>query len=268
MKGLFKPKPRTPAELVLQARDLLRFLDQNTETRERKLEEKPSPDACAHLAQDFFKHDTFRLLILSLPKLDLGARQNATHVIANLQRQRVCGRLIAPEYLENNLDLVDILLPGYKDGEIAITYGAILRECIRHQIVARYVLETEHLKKFFTCIQIPNFEIASDAQATFKELLTRHKSTVAEFLSVNYDWDLPSYITRRHAVKLLGDMLLDRSNSAVMVRYVSSLDNMRILMNLFRDSKKTIQLESFHVFKLFVANQNKPPEIISVLVRK
>ncbi|KAB5569601.1 hypothetical protein DKX38_003394 [Salix brachista] len=320
MKGLFKPKPRTPAELVLQARDLLRFLDQNTETRERKLEEKmselsnvileirivlfgngkaePSPDACAHLAQDFFKHDTFRLLILSLPKLDLGARQNATHVIANLQRQRVCGRLIAPEYLENNLDLIDILLPGYKDGEIAITYGAILRECIRHQIVARYVLETEHLKKFFTCIQIPNFEIASDAQATFKvnnayllillgslcsfyssyqnsihvedkfaglslqELLTRHKSTVAEFLSVNYDWffqeyntqllESPSYITRRHAVKLLGDMLLDRSNSAVMVRY---------------DSKKTIQLESFHVFKLFVANQNKPPEIISVLVK-
>ncbi|XP_011039344.1 PREDICTED: putative MO25-like protein At5g47540 [Populus euphratica] len=298
MKGLFKPKPRTPAELVLQARDLLKFLDQNTETRERKREEKmselskvileirvvlfgngkaePNPDACAHLAQDFFKHDTFRLLILSLPKLDLGARQNATHVIANLQRQRVSGRLIASEYLENNLDLMDILLPGYEDGEIAITYGAILRECIRHQIVARYVLETEHLKKVLTYVQIPNFDIASDAQATCKELLTRHKSTVAEFLSVNYDWffqeynsqllESPSYITRRYAVKLLGNMLLDRSNSAVMVRYVSSLDNMRILMNLFRDPKKTMRLETFHVFKLFVANQNKPPEIISVLV--
>ncbi|KAG6785187.1 hypothetical protein POTOM_010913 [Populus tomentosa] len=314
MKGLFKPKPRTPAELVLQARDLLKFLDQNTETRERKREEKmselskvileirvvlfgngqaePNPDACAHLAQDFFKHDTFRLLILSLPKLDLGARQNATHVIANLQRQRVSGRLIASEYLENNLDLMDILLPGYEDGEIAVTYGAILRECLRHQIVARYVLETEHLKKVLTYVQIPNFDIASDAQATFKELMTRHKSTVAEFLSVNYDWffqeynsqllESPSYITRRHAVKLLGNMLLDRSNSAVMVRYVSSLDNMRILMNLFRVSlslsdlpylltafscdPKTMQLETFHVFKLFVANQNKPPEIISVLV--
>ncbi|KAF9688244.1 hypothetical protein SADUNF_Sadunf02G0177000 [Salix dunnii] len=291
MKGLFKPKPRTPAELVLQARDLLIFLDQNTETRERKLEEKmselsnvileirivlfgngkaePSPDACAHLAQDFFKHDTFRLLILSLPKLDLGARQNATHVIANLQRQRVSGRLIASEYLEKNLDLMDILLPGYKDGEIAITHGAILRECIRHQIVARYVLETEHLKKFFTCIQIPNFDIASDAQATFKvrwhrkrEAADCSEQTVFQTLDLavavffqEYNSQLlesPSYITRRHAVKLLGDMLLDRSNSAVMVRY---------------DSKKTIQLESFHVFKLFVANQNKPPEIISVLVK-
>ncbi|KAG6750125.1 hypothetical protein POTOM_047206 [Populus tomentosa] len=309
MKGLFKPKPRTPMELVLQTRDLLIFLDQNTETRERKREEKmselgkqileirivlfgngqaePNPDACAHLAREFFKHDTFRLLVVCLPKLDLGARQNATHVLANLQRQRVGGRLIASEYLENNLDLMDVLLPGYEDGDIALTYGAISRECIRHQIVARftfcswsvllvfrdnggliivemkagifccrklrYVLGSEYMKKFFTYIQIPHYDIASDAQSTFKELLTRHRSTVAEFLSANYDW-------------LLGYMLLDRSNSAVMVRYVSSLENMRILMNLFRDSNKTIQLDTFHVFKLFVANKKKPPEIISVLV--
>ncbi|KAJ6880472.1 MO25-like protein [Populus alba x Populus x berolinensis] len=310
MKGLFKPKPRTPMELVLQTRDLLIFLDQNTETRERKREEKidilwifnndeqmselgkqileirivlfgngqaePNPDACAHLAREFFKHDTFRLLVVCLPKLDLGARQNATHVLANLQRQRVGGRLIASEYLENNLDLMDVLLPGYEDGDIALTYGAISRECIRHQIVARYVLGSEYMKKFFTYIQIPHYDIASDAQSTFKELLTRHRSTVAEFLSANYDWffqgfnsqllQSPSYITRRHAVKLLGYMLLDRSNSAVMVRYVRSLENMRILMNLFRDSNKTIQLDTFHVFKLFVANKKKPPEIISVLV--
>ncbi|KAH8489602.1 hypothetical protein H0E87_025000, partial [Populus deltoides] len=149
----------------------------------------------------------------------------------------------------------------YEDGDIALTYGAISRECIRHQIVARYVLGSEYMKKFFTYIQIPNFDIASDAQSTFKELLTRHRSTVAEFLSANYDWffqgynsqllQSPNNITRRHAVKLLGDMLLDRSNSAVMVRY---------------DSNKTIQLDTFHVFKLFVANQKKPPEIISVLV--
>ncbi|KAK1353696.1 hypothetical protein POM88_052061 [Heracleum sosnowskyi] len=56
-------------------------------------------------------------------------------------------------------------------------------------------------------------------------------------------------------------MLLDRSNTSVMVLYVSSIDNMRILMNLLRDSNKTIKLEAFHVFKLFAANQNKPPEI-------
>uniref|UniRef100_A0A453B6Z2 MO25-like protein n=1 Tax=Aegilops tauschii subsp. strangulata TaxID=200361 RepID=A0A453B6Z2_AEGTS len=65
---------------------------------------------------------------------------------------------------------------------------------------------------------------------------------------------------------MLGDMLLDRSNSAVMMRYVSSKDNLMILMNLLRDSSKNIQIESFHVFKLFAANKNKPAEVVNILV--
>ncbi|XP_027331830.1 putative MO25-like protein At5g47540 [Abrus precatorius] len=298
-KGLFKQKPKTPVELVRHARELLIFVDNKTGTsRESKREEKlselsktifeirtclygngesePNPDACTQITIEFFREDTFRLLILSLPNLKLGARQDATHVIANLQRQRVNSRLVASQYLENNLDIVDMVLHAYEEGgDIALTYGAVARECMRHQCVARHVLESEHMKKFFEFVQLPNFEIASDAGATFKELLTRHKSTVAEFLSKNYDWffkeynqllESTSYFTRRHGIKLLGDMLLDRSNSAVMVRYVSSLGNMRILMNLLRDSNKTIQLDTFHVFKLFVANQNKPPEIVGILV--
>ncbi|WZZ79392.1 hypothetical protein YC2023_099964 [Brassica napus] len=40
---------------------------------------------------------------------------------------------------------------------------------------------------------LPNFDIASDAAATFKELLTRHKSTVAEFLTKNEDWFFADY---------------------------------------------------------------------------
>ncbi|KAE8664527.1 Inositol monophosphatase 3 [Hibiscus syriacus] len=71
---------------------------------------------------------------------------------------------------------------------MALHYGTMLRECIRNQTVARCVLESQHMKKFFDYIQLPNFDISADAAATFKELLTRHKSTVAEFLSRNYDW--------------------------------------------------------------------------------
>ncbi|KAF5949472.1 hypothetical protein HYC85_011465 [Camellia sinensis] len=75
-----------------------------------------------------------------------------------------------------------------------------------------------------------------------------------------------NYITRRQAVKLLGDILLDRSNSAAMMRYVNSKDNLRILMNLLRESSKNIQIDAFHVFKLFAANQNKAPDIVNVLI--
>ncbi|KAH7576653.1 hypothetical protein JRO89_XS01G0125000 [Xanthoceras sorbifolium] len=283
MKGLFKTKPKTPAELVILTRELLIYVEKNTEIRSVSVKKReilvqmaelnktilemrivlygsdqsePNADACEQLTQEFFREDTFRLLVVTLPKLNLGARRDSTNIIANLQRQRVNSKLIACKYLEDNLDLMDIVISGYEDSDIALTYGAISRECIRHQSVAKYVLNSGHMKKFFVYLQNPNFDIASDVQATFK-FFQEYNSQLLESTS---------YITKRHAVKLLGDMLLDRANSSVMVRYVSSLNNMRILMNLLRDSNKTIKFESFHVFKLFVANQHKPPEITRVLV--
>ncbi|WOL11673.1 MO25-like protein [Canna indica] len=299
MKGLFKSKPRTPADVVRQTRDLLDYFNLNSDSNSRdgKRDEKmmelcknirdlkfilygssesePATEACVQLTQEFFSENTLRLLIVCLPKLNLEGRKDATQVVANLQRQQVHSRLIASDYLEANKDLLDHLISGYEDMDIALHYGTMLRECIRHQSMARYVLESVQMKKFFEYIQLPNFDIASDAYATFKELMTRHKSTVAEYLSKNYEWffqefnsrllSSPNYITRRQATKLLGDMLLDRSNSATMVRYVSSKDNLIISMNLLRESSKSIQIEAFHVFKLFVANQNKPPEITSIL---
>lgn len=300
MKGLFKSKPKTPADIVRQTRELLVYLDSPASNPDRagpKRDEKmallskslrelkqilygssdaePVAEACAQLTQEFFKENTMRLLIMFLPKLNLEARKDTTQVVANLQRQQVHSRLIASDYLEKNLDLMDTLMSGYDDPSIALHYGSMLRDCIRHQSVAKYVLGN-HLRKFFDYIQLPTFDISSDAAATFKELLTRHKSTVAEFLTRNYDWffeefntkllESSNYITRRQAVKLLGDILLDRSNTATMVRYVSSKENLQILMNLLRESSKSIQIEAFHVFKLFVANQHKPAEIVTILV--
>ncbi|CAL9126538.1 Mo25-like [Musa troglodytarum] len=297
MKGLFRSKPRTPADVVRQTRDLLVYFDLDRNSRDSKREEKmvdlckniqelkfilygnneaePVAEACSQLTQELLRENTLRLLIVCLPKLNLEACKDATQIVANLQRQQIHSRLIASDYLEANKDLLDLLISGYEDMDIALHYGSMLRECIRHQCIARYVLESDHVKKFFEYIQLPNFDIASDAYATFKELMTRHKSTVAEYLSKNYEWffaefnsrllSSPNYITRRQAIKLLGNILLDRSNSAVMVRYVSSKDNLMILMNLLRESSKNIQMEAFHVFKLFVANQNKPPEITSIL---
>lgn len=51
-------------------------------------------------------------------------------------------------------------------------------------------------------------------------------------------------------LQLLGDMLLDRSNSAVMVRYVTSLDHMRIMMNLLRVLFSPLITNTFFFTKL------------------
>jgi len=298
-KNLFRSKkPRSPVEVLNETRDLLVYLHANLDAapsprRDAKVEQlcvdikelkailygrdesEPIQEACAQLTQEIFKDGTLRLLIVCLPSLNLEARTHATQVVANLQRQHYNSRLIASDYFENNLDILDKLITGYEDPVVALHYGQMLRECMRHQVVARYVLKSEHMEKFFEYVQLPNFDVASNVADTFKELMTRHKSTVAEFLAENYTWffaefnskllESTNYMTRRNAVKLLGDILLDRSNSGVMIRYVSSRQNMKVLMNLLRESHKSIRTYAFHVFKLFVANQNKPTDIVNIL---
>ncbi|KAF9610252.1 hypothetical protein IFM89_021576 [Coptis chinensis] len=170
MKGLFKSKPKTPTEIVRLTRELLKFVDLNSFPKEWKRDEKmselskylrelkcilygsseaePVSEACAQLTQEFFSENTLRLIIVCLPRLNLEARKDATQVAANLQHQQV----------------------QYENPDMALHYGGMLRECIRHQSIARYVLESENMKKFFDYIQFPNFDIASDVSATFKVL--------------------------------------------------------------------------------------------------
>jgi calcium binding protein 39 len=59
-----------------------------------------------------------------------------------------------------------------------------------------------------------------------QEILTRHKALVATYLETNFDQfftkynrmliQSDNYVTKRQSIKLLGELLLDRSNYNVM----------------------------------------------------
>ena len=51
----------------------------------------------------------------------------------------------------------------------------------------RTILQGPLFPKFFEKIEMTNFEVASDAFSTFKDLLTRHKPMVALYLKEHYD---------------------------------------------------------------------------------
>jgi calcium binding protein 39 len=112
-------------------------------------------------------------------------------------------------------------------------------------------------------IEDTTFGISCDAFANFKELLTRHKQMVADYLEKNYDRFFTAYttlvlssnyVTKRQSLKLLGEILLDRTNFAVMTKYISNEANLKMMMNLLRDKSKNIQFEAFHVFKVSIAS--------------
>ena len=52
--------------------------------------------------------------------------------------------------------------------------------------------------------------------------------------------------------QLLGELLLDRHNFAVMTKYIGNPDNLKLMMNLLKDKSRNIQFEAFHVVKVRV----------------
>jgi calcium binding protein 39 len=148
--------------------------------------------------------------------------------------------------------------------------------------------------KFFNWIDQGSFEVGADAFTTFRasesiivigsrclltssqELLTKHKQVVAQYLSTNFDLFFDkynnvlvkseSYVTKRQSIKLLGELLLDRANYAVMTAYVDRGEHLKICMNLLRDERKMVQYEGFHVFKVFVANPHKSIAVQKILL--
>jgi len=235
-----------------------------------------NPEAAEQLANEILASDVLSLLSKNVAILGFEARKDLVTVFGNLIRRKNGNRFITVEYLERELGMLDALCLGYEQGEVALTSGQLLRHCVEYESLARHILYAPGLFKFFDYVEIEEFGISSDAFATLKDLLTKHKTICAEFLEKNYDTFFqhytkllhsPNYVTRRQSLKLLGELLLDRANFNVMTKYISEQENLKLMMNLLRDKSRNIQFEAFHVFKVFVANPNKAKPILDILVK-
>ncbi|KAH9950762.1 Mo25-like protein [Amylocystis lapponica] len=293
--NFFKSKPRTPPDLVRGLRDALPKLDAGppgTESRRKAAEEvarnlqqikailygdgDPLPELVAQLAQETYSTDLLYHLLVNIQRLEFEARKDVVQIFNNLLRRQIGARFPTVEYLCTRSDVLFAAFDGYKHEEVALNTGMILREMLRHEPLARIMLHSEQFYIFPHYIETTTFGVSCDAYANLKETLTRHKTMVAEYLDKNYDRFFLSfttlimsgnYVTKRQSLKLLGEILLDRANFSVMTRYIASEANLKMMMNLLRDKSKNIQFEAFHVFKVFVANPKKPPQIESILRR-
>lgn len=291
-------KPKTPAELVRQVKDSLAALDTKTMGDPRLLEKsmeevdknvkamkdlllgdsdtEPTAEVVAEVVLEAIKSDVLELIVQKIPTLAWEARKDCVHIWGAILRQKVNGIQCGLEYLESHTELLDYLVLCYENKEVALNCGCMLRECARYSALAKYLLESLSFEMFFKFVETSNFDVASDAFATFKELLTRHNVVVVAYLTsryasffANFDKLLRSnnYVTRRQSLKLLSDILLERSNSAIMMLYISDVRNLRVMMMLITDPSKNIQASAFHVFKVFVANPQKPPQIVNILAK-
>ena len=172
------------------------------------------------------------LIIENIENMPFEARKDAALIFNNLMRKNIAN--FADYVLDGFTVIVSKIINGYEHPDCALNCGSMLRECVRHDALAEAILKSQYLLKIFD----------------YEQLLQQG-----------------NYVTRRRALKLLGELLLDRSNFRVMMRYIASRDHLKTIMNFLRDPSPNIQFEAFHVFKVFVANPQKTPEITNILYK-
>ncbi|KAK0172022.1 hypothetical protein PV328_005397 [Microctonus aethiopoides] len=292
---LFGKSQKSPAEVVKALKEAVNALERGDKKVEKAQEDvsknlvhiknmlygtaetEPQADiVVAQLAQELYNSNLLLLLVQNLSRIDFEGKKDVAQVFNNILRRQIGTRSPTVEYICTKPEILFTLMSGYEHQDIALNCGTMLRECARYEALAKIMIYSDDFYNFFKYVEVSTFDIASDAFSTFKELLTRHKILSAEFLEVNYDkvfshyqrlLNSENYVTRRQSLKLLGELLLDRHNFSVMTRYISNPENLKLMMNMLKEKSRNIQFEAFHVFKVFVANPNKPKPILDILLR-
>ena len=197
------------------------------------------------------------------------------------------GHVVVPQFQP----LMQSLVAGYTQtgGDIALHCGSMFRAMLRHAPLYRLTVgSTPAVQQFVlpfleTHVHSPNFDVASDAMECVRTLFVpvapENADLAAEFMTRDYEaiWDelfVPkllyneqanNYMTKRMALQILSTVLLTRTNYNVMVRFVASARNCKVILLLLRNPSPHISLDAFHVFKVFVANPNKPEEVVKML---
>lgn len=232
---------------------------------------EPQPTQAAAVAADAATCDFFPQATFTLPMLTADGKRDLVVLFNKLLK-------FPPivEHLATQRVMFVNLVESYGNPELCLTVNLIFAEILRYEPLVKVMLDIDLFSPFFGLIQSENFDIATNAFNTFKELLTKHKTAVASFLEKNYFeifqqytalLNSSNYVTKRTSLKLLGELLLDRSNFNVMTKYISESNNLKLMLMLLRDDSRNIQFEAFHVFKVFVANPKKPDRILDLLVR-
>lgn len=285
--------------------ELTKILAQMKLTMQGTHETESSPEQVYQLVTGLIEEDLLYLLATHLHQFPFESRKDIQFIFSSAFRFRPPSASpksdpLALSYVVNNRPQVLIeLCKGYEHRESAIPAGYVLREVLKNEAAAAVILydngdEGPAMKgltninrdrpsngqgvfwKFFEWIDKSSFEVAADAFGTFRDLLTKHKELVPRYLAINFELffsnyntiliQSKSYVTKRQSIKLLGEILLDRSNYNVMTAYVDSGEHLKITMNLLRSDQKMVQYEGFHVFKVFVANPNKSIAVQKILL--
>mmetsp|Transcript_1045 Transcript_1045/g.2341 ORF Transcript_1045/g.2341 Transcript_1045/m.2341 type:complete len:438 (-) Transcript_1045:236-1549(-) len=239
-------------------------------------------DSAGQLLAQFLAADLPCRLVASLADLTFEVRKDVISVFSAIVRMgdRLAAEQQVHDYVSNHPRFYRLLVEGYGRPEIAIHCGMMLRSCARHRrLVAAFLDQpgvVTRLISFTSHGGDRSFDVSSDAFSSLHDFLLMHKDVSVVFLETKFHEffglynglvQSDDYVTQRQALKLLGEILLSRPFMKVMMLYIGEDQFLQIHMKLLRADSKAIQFEAFHIFKIFVANPQKPPRVQQILYK-
>lgn len=254
VKEIFKTKPKAPRELVNATLHLLeqlktrmegKVMDKTVEDISKHLlsmkatlfgdgENEPDTEHVHALGMEIESSNLIVPLLASISQLDFESRKDAVLLLSHMLRRHcpaTCSLLLA------SFDVITDMITRYDSKEAALNFGSALRECIRVPVLAQRLLQTRAWSRLLQHVESCRFDVSTDSFLTLKELLTKHKTAVAEHLERNFD-DFFSeyrnlllsqnYVARRQLLRLLGELLGDRCNFKIMTRLIADVDLLKV----------------------------------------
>lgn len=232
-----------------------------------------SADERAELLRSVLALDLPAKLLAALSCLEFEARKDATRFFHHTLQD---GSGSVLHYVQTHQQLLQLLVAGCGKEDIALHCHMMLRSCTHQKEIVVCMLEAGFASALVKMAQHQIFDISSDAFSSLHALLLTHKSVAATYIEAHFKefFDLygdllqaENYTTNRQALRLLGEIVLDRKYSKVMKLYIQEAQFLQVLMNLLRNNSKAIQIDAFHVFKVFAAASDKRPRVHQILIK-
>lgn len=226
-------------------------------------------------------------LVLSLGALDFEARKSAVRLFCAIWSSGKCAsEATSVKSVPTPLracrvnarpELFQFLLDGILKPDLSLQCGEMLRRCALIPELAGQLLQEQFVaQKLCEIAMHDNFEISFEAFSVLRAFLLQQQELSATCLADQFEpffsdyqrlLQCSEYVTKRQAVELLSQVLLQRTYRIVMTKYIANERYMQTHMILLLDESKAIQMESFQVFKIFVANPCKPSKVHQILFR-
>jgi len=238
-----------------------------------------TPENLVSLSKDVYLNRALYKLIMNSPKLSFEQKKEVINLVRdifkvadNKNNQEIHH---SPIYFQNAKfkEVLDFLLDSYSQPEMCTFAGNIIRTFTKYEGLLSQILNLQILEKLINQVEDSRFEISSEAFETFRAIFTHKKESekkiVADFILQNYDEffrlyksliNYDNYLSQRTCLKTLYEILDDPVNSEIMIKFISSKDNLRMIIDLLSNENKGIQFEAFMLLELLIRNISKATE--------